>query len=477
MAEGYAVESRRPPVLGGPLDVALSRSGYSWLRTTIICLALLLEGMSSSSINVQVSAVRDALEPGRVELGLIASAFLLAYAGLLPVAGRLVDAWNRRTVFLLGVGLFGVGCLVCASAPAGWLLIAGRFVQGVGAALSAPAALALITADLPEGAHRNRAVALFGAMGAVGFSLGLVLPGFVVAQYGWRISFLVFVPVVLVVLAVTWTVRAAPPAERQPVDLLGSALLTGLLLVGMHTIGGIGSSPNWLLGVESVLVAALAVVLVRRGGVGGFPARVVRSPRVLACCVGLAAVFAGVLASMYIVSLGLQEQYGADAFAVGLAILPQPIAFSVLSGLGGRLVTRFGSNLVLGAGLLLTASALVYLGLAAFTLPPVAGMLPAMALVGAGLALCFPAASIGAVNAAPAEYRGTTAGLLTTWQNVGGATGLALVTALALVPEPGGDTGPVPGMYVSAAFILLGGLAALAIAVRSRVRVPTGRHR
>jgi MFS family permease len=446
----------------------MHQSRFSWFRMTTICLALLLEGMCSSSINVQIGDIRESLGPGRIELGLIVSTFLVAYAGLLPAAGGLVDAWNRRTVFLVGVATFGVGCLLCASAVGPWMLIGGRFVQGAGAALSAPAALALITSGLPAGSTRNRAVALYGAMGAAGFSLGLVVPGFVVARYGWRVSFLMFVPVVLAVLVLTYGVRCAPTNDRRRVDLVGAAFLTVILMVALHGIGGIGTSPGWLLGAEILVVVALATGLRRRGGVVGFPAQVMRLPVVRSSCAGLAAVFAGVVSSMYVVSLGLQLRDGADAAEVGLTILPQPIAFSVLSGFGARLVTRFGPGAVMNAGMLLVAVALAHLGIAAGRLPTFAGVLPAMTLIGAGLALSYPAASIGAVDAAPADHRGTTAGLLTTWQNVGGATGIALVTALALVPEPAARTDSARGVYVSAGLVVIGGLAARILTTRSR---------
>ena len=447
-----------------------SSQGMSRFRMTVICLALLLEGMSSSSINVQVDAIRVDLGPTGAELQLVAGAFLVAYAGLLPAAGRLVDSWNRRTVFLAGITLFGVGCLACAGAGSAWVLAAGRFVQGAGAALSAPAALALITAGLPEGSARNRAVALYGAMGAVGFSLGLVLPGAVVTFLGWRASFLLFVPVVVLVLAVTWSVRVPRTPSWQRIDLLGALLLTATLVVTMHGIGGVATLSVPVLVGHAVVVGVLMVSLVLRGGVAGFPSTVVRAPRVAAACVGMAGVFGGVVASMYVLSLGLAARLGADAFVVGLAILPQPVAFSLLAGTGARLVTRYGPGRTFAGGVVLLTVSIGYLGLAGASAPTAVAVLPAMAGVGAALALCFPSASIAAIDAAPVEFRGTTAGLLTTAQNVGGAAGLALVTALAVVPGHANQTGLRAGMLVSAAMVLVGGLAAAAVARSSSSR-------
>ena len=399
----------------------------SRFRMAIICLALLLEGMSSSSINVQISAIRGDLASAGAYLELVVGAFLISYAGLLPIAGRLVDVWNRRTVFLLGVGLFGVGCLLCAGAWSIWPLVAGRFIQGAGAALSAPAALALITTGLGEGHTRNRAIALYGAMGAVGFSLGLVLPGFVVANWGWRLSFLLFVPITLLVLAATVTVRTSGTKTPQRIDALGALLLTAALMIGMHAIGGIGTLSIWWLAGEFLAVDVIIVVLILRGGVGGFPREVLRSPRVIAACMALGSVFAAVVSSMYILSLGLEVHRGADAFDVALLILPQPLCFSLLAGFGSRLVGRFGPGRILAAGATLLVVSVCHLGAVGLTVSPLIGVLPAMAGVGVSLALCFPAASIAAVNSAPECFRGTTAGLLTTAQNVGGAAGLAAI--------------------------------------------------
>ncbi|MDN5856155.1 MAG: MFS transporter, partial [Actinomycetia bacterium] len=412
----------------GTAKLTRTNPGPSWVRTTIICLAVLLEGMSSSGINVQVVAVQEALSMGRAELGVVTAAFLVAYAGLLPAAGRLVDARGSGRVFLAGGLVFGFGCLVCAAALDGWMLGLGRFVQGAGAALSAPAALALITQALPAGSARNRAVGLYGAMGAIGFSLGLVLPSFAVAALGWRASFLIFVPVVLVVLRVAWTVRRTQSSKDQPVDLPGNVILTALMVLGVLVISGLGTWPLLHLAVPAGAVLLLVLALVRRGGIAGFPGEVLRSPQVTSSCLSLGAVFAGVISSYYVLSLALQTEQGHGPLAVGLMIVPNPIAFALLSAYGARLVSRFGYKRVLRAGLMLIAVALYYLAATGADTPYVLGMLPAQLAIGSGLALCYPAASIGAVDAAPEQYRGTTAGLLVTWQNLGGAIGLALVT-------------------------------------------------
>ncbi|WP_139417484.1 MFS transporter [Agromyces laixinhei] len=423
-------------------------------RMVVVCLALLLEGMSASGINVQIAVMRDDIGIGPAELALVASAFLIAYAGLLPIAGSLADTLDRRRVFLIGIALFGVGCIVCAFAPDAGLLITGRFVQGAGAALSAPAALALITEGLPAGAARNRAVALYGAMGAVGFSLGLVVPGVVVTLLGWRASFLVSIPVVLAVLGATWTIRARRTRSRERPDVVGAVLLTAALMLGVHLIGAIGGLPAIVAGVELAAFALVVVALFARRGVRGFPSGVASSPGVRAACLALAGIFAGVVASMYVLSLGLVES-GATALIVALVILPQPLAFSLLAGTGARLVTRIGAWRTVAIGAAVLIASLVWLGAVGLAVPPWVGVLPAMVGVGCALALAFPAVSVAAVDTAPEEARATTAGLLTTAQNIGGAVGIALVTTAGLVPVAGEPIGIQPAMFASAMFVVV----------------------
>ncbi|KRC58417.1 hypothetical protein ASE14_17600 [Agromyces sp. Root81] len=453
---------------GGASGAPLSRA-----RMVVVCLALLLEGMSASGINVQIAAMRDEVGIGSAELALVASAFLIAYAGLLPIAGSLADTLDRRRVFLLGIALFGVGCLVCAFAPEAWVLVAGRLVQGAGAALSAPAALALITEGLPNGAARNRAVALYGAMGAVGFSLGLVVPGLVVTVLGWRASFLVSIPVVLAVLAATWRIRAGRTRSTERPDLVGAVLLTAGLMIGVHLVGAIGRLPALLAGIELAVFGGVVIALIARRGVRGFPSGVVRSSGVRAACLALAGVFAGVVASMYVLSLGLVES-GATALVVALLILPQPLAFSMLAGSGARLVTRIGARPTAGIGAAVLVASLTWLGFVGLAAPPWVGVLPAMLGVGCSLALAFPAVSVAAVDAAPEEARATTAGLLTTAQNIGGAVGIALVTTAGLVPGVGESVGIEPAMFVSALFVVVAVAAAGVGAGRLRsLQTPT----
>lgn len=432
----------------------------------LVCLALFLEGMSSSSINVQVGAIRADLAPTDAQLQLVVSGFLITYAGLLPLAGQLADRWSRRRVFLLGLVLFGLGSVVCAAAAGPGWVVAGRFAQGAGAALSAPAALALVTHGLPEGLRRNRAVAMYGAMGAAGFSTGLVVPGLLVSWVGWRASFLVVLPLVLLVLAATWGIPDAATSGRGRIDVAGSLALTAVVAVVVHALGSVGDTSGGALVGLLTVGAALVGFLVRRGGVTGLPLEVFTTRRVLAAAIALGTVFAAVLSSMYVLSLALQEREGLDAHVVGLLILPQPLTFFAASSWGARSTARFGPGRTLAGGMVLIAASLAVVGLLGEARWP--AVLGAMAGVGAGMALVFPAASITAVDAVHENLRATTASVLTTAQNLGGALGLALLTAAALVPAAGGGVTARPGAWAAVAMLLVGGAAAALTARISR---------
>lgn len=443
------------------------RGALSTPRTVIVCLALLLEGMSSSSINVQVHGIRTDLGVAGAQLQLVVGAFLLAYAGFLPVAGRLADVASRRAVFRIGIVLFGVGCTMCALATGGLLVIAGRLVQGVGAAMSAPAALALITAGLADGPRRNRAVAIYGAMGAAGFSLGLALPGLVVAHLGWRAGFVLMLPFVVLVLAATAGIATNVPGEGR-IDIVGAALLTAALITAVHAIGGVGSLSLPVLAGEGLVAALLVVALVVRGGIAGYPARLVRHPGIVAACVAIGTTYAAAVSTMFVLSLGLQVRAGLDAFELGLLLVPQPVAFALTAGLGSRLVTRLGAGRVLAVGGLVLAGSLAVLVAAGASPSWVAAVPPAMAGVGASLGMLFPAASIAVVDAVPEPDRGSAAGVLAASQNIGGALGVAVMSALAVVPAATNDVGVRPGMAVGVVMVLFGGIVVATFLARGR---------
>ncbi|MCT9081067.1 MFS transporter [Streptomyces fulvoviolaceus] len=415
-----------------PPRVAFDRP--TWIRLLVLCAAVLFEGMSLSGISIQLADIQRDLELPADRLQLVASAFLATYAGFLPAGGRFADRWGRRRMFRTGVAVFGAGSLAAALAQESLLLVVARAVQGLGAAATAPAAVALIVTAFPEGAARNRALGVFSAMGAAGFSLGVVLGGLLTAGTGWRGGFLLYVPLSLLVLVLARRLPAdsghAAPGERtgwaQP------ALLVAGLITTVYAVGRVGSgSIPAVAAVAAAGVSALVVfaIVQSRSRRPLLPPGLATDRRMLAASIGLGGGFAAVTGAMFLVATALQDERGWSALDTGLGFLPQGLAVAALSTAAAGLANGRPPARPLLAGL-----AVLALGQLLYVTAPtgayLTGLLPAALLVGAGIALAYPAAALLASAAATARDQGAASGLLTTCQQAGSALGVAAVTAL-----------------------------------------------
>lgn len=318
----------------------------AWTRLLVLCTAVLFEGMSMSSINVQLPSIQRELRLSPDALQLVASSFLAAYAGLLLLGGKCADRWGHRPMFLAGVAIFSAGSLAAALSRSAALLIAARGVQGAGAAATAPAALALVISGFPEGAPRNKALGVFSAMGAVGFSLGVVSSGLLTQETGWRAAFLMYVPLGLLVLGIgarTLGPSSQSGTHRGPVPWLSGALVTGGL-TGVVWAGGLvgtGSAAE-VTAAGSIGLAAIALfaVLQARHRAPLLPLSLLADRRMAAAGLALGGAFAGVMGAMLLVATDLQSRDGYSALATGLAFLPQGLAVGLLSAPAARLVNR-----------------------------------------------------------------------------------------------------------------------------------------
>ncbi|MFD5483295.1 MFS transporter [Streptomyces hawaiiensis] len=442
----------------------------AWTTLLVLCTAVLFEGMSLSGINVQLADIRADLALGPDQLQLVAGAFLVAYAGLLLAGGTCADRWGGRRVFLAGVAVFGAGSLGAALAQDALPLVAARAVQGAGAAITAPAAVSLIVANFPEGAPRNRALGVFSAMGAAGFSLGVVTSGLLTEVFGWQGGFVLYVPLTVLVLVIGSRVLRVDEAmnapRRRPLPYGSALLATGGLAALIHGVGRVGSatSAEVTAFAGAGLLAILAFLAVQwRSRSPLLPLSLVADRRMAAACVALGGAFAGITGAMFLVATDLQDRQGYSALAAGLAFLPQGIAVGVLSTPSARLADRRPPTLLLLSGLaVITVGQLLYTTV--WSGSYITHLLPAALLVGAGIAVAYPAAVMLA-SAAARENQGTASGALVTCQQAGGALGVAAVTGIQSTASGVFLTGP---LSLWACF----GFAALALLVCSALLLP-----
>ena len=291
----------------------------------LLCTAQFVDVLDVNAAVVALPSIARDFGLGESELQWVVTAYVLVFAGCLLVSGRLADTYGRRRVFAVGLGVFTAASLACGLAPGAGVLVAARAVQGLGAALTAPAALALIVDAFPGD---RRAVAVWTGVAAVGGASGLVLGGVIADALGWRWVFLINVPIGLVALALTPRVLVESRAARRPFDLLAAVCATGGLALLVAALSG---RPVALAG-----AAMLLAVFVRRDRAAAEP--LVIRDRTVAIAAGAGAVLTattsgtGILASLY-----LQGEAGLDPSAAGLAMLPLSVAVVVGSIVGARM--------------------------------------------------------------------------------------------------------------------------------------------
>lgn len=438
-------------------------------RVVAVCSAVALEGMSASSINIQAAPIQEEFGLGDALVVAIATAFLIAYGGLLPLSGRLADLRDPRKVFAVGILAFTVGALVCAIAVEPLTIVVGRALQGVGAALTAPAAMVIVTQGR-AGAARTRAIAVYGAMGAAGFSLGLVLPGLVVAAVGWRAAFLLPVPLAVGVLLALRGLAAPARRPRERMPIRSAVAVTLALMLLMHALSDGARTPALLAG--EIVLAAFLLFWGRKGGGLGTSA-VLAAGGLRQACLALGTLYAAVLASLFAVSLALQHSGGLDALTVSLLLLPQPVCFTLFAPLSGRVIALLGMRGTAAAGGVVVVAALTPLVLWPSAVQHSLVVALSMGAVGVSLALAFPAITTWGIDAVGEGDRGTASSLLTACQNVGGSAGLAIVAATGALPSPGATSTLVEAVVLCLGFVLVGTAAVLAVARRTAVASST----
>ena len=409
-------------------------------------LALLLLAMTqfvividAAIVNVALPSIGSHLHFSRDDLSWVVNAYTLTFGGFLLLGGRMADLLGRRRMFMGGLVLFSLASLGGGLAESeGWLIVA-RAVQGLGAAIVSPAALSILTTTFSEGAERNRALGIWGAVAGAGGAVGVLLGGILTSGLNWRWVLFVNVPIGIAaaVLAPRILVESRSDSESRTFDIPGALTVTAGLALLVYTVvqavnDGWGATATLLrLAASAVLLAAFLIIELRSRHplmpFSIFRLRTLRGANIVGLLIGMS-----LFSMFFFISLYLQNVLRFSAIQTGLAYLPLAVGIIVSAGAASALVTRFGFKPILIAGLLLIAAGLLW-----FSQVPdpggsfAADILGPSLLAAVGLGFAFVPVTIAAVTGTQPHEAGLASGLINTSQQVGGALGLAILATVA----------------------------------------------
>jgi EmrB/QacA subfamily drug resistance transporter len=411
------------------------------LALAVIATAQLMVVLDTTIVNNALPHIQDALHFSGSSLEWVVNGYTLAFGGLLLLGGRSGDLLGRRRIFIFGIVVFSVASLLGGLATSQAWLLSARAVQGVGAAFAAPTALSLIAVTFPEGAPRNRAMAVYASMSVAGGSVGLIASGLLVNYANWR--WVLFVNVPIGVLVALLAPRVLSESERRPgnFDLPGAVTASLGLAALVYGLSSAATSSNGVshwgdtkviasLVAAVVLLGAFAVIEARASH-PLLPVRVLRSrdrsgAYLIALCVGTA-----LFGMFFFLTLFLQDVWGYSALKSGVAYLPIMATVMVMSGAASQLVPRVGARPLLIAGSVIAAGGLFWLSRLTEHSSYAGGMLGPMMVTAAGIGLMFVPMSLVALTKVADADAGVASSLLNTGQQVGGSIGLAVLGTVA----------------------------------------------
>jgi EmrB/QacA subfamily drug resistance transporter len=417
----------------------METTGNRWIALYVLCAGVLMIVLDVTIVNVALPSIQEDLGFSQSSLAWVVNAYLIAFGGLLLLAGRVGDLVGQRRVFLSGVALFTFASLLCALAQSAGMLIAARFVQGVGGALTSAVVLGIIVTMFPEPREQAKAIGVYSFVASAGGSIGLLAGGALTEAINWHWIFFVNVPVgvVTALLAIRLVENRPGIGVGAGADLPGAVMLTAGLMLGVYTIlevdeQGWGSAQTLALG--GVSIALLAAFVARQARIANplMPLRLFRSRNVAGANAVMALWTVGMFGMFFLGALYMQQILGYDPLEVGMAFLPVTAVMGVLSlRYAEPLITRFGPRAVLIPGLVCIAAGLLLFTQAGTHADYALDILPVMALLGLGAGLAAPSLMTLAMSGATPSDSGLASGLVNTTVQVGGAIGLAVLATLA----------------------------------------------
>jgi EmrB/QacA subfamily drug resistance transporter len=410
---------------------------HRWRVLAVVAAAFFMTILDVSIVNVALPSIGRALKFSPANLQWVITAYAITFGGFLLLGGRAADLLGRRRVFMVGVVLFTLASLVCGLAQSEAMLIAARAVQGLGAAIISPAALSIVMTSFEEGADRNKALGIWGALGGSGAAVGVLAGGLLTKYLGWEWIFFVNVPVGAAVLALTPRIvpeSRSDTAERD-FDPLGAVTVTAGLALLIYSISraptvGWGSARTilLLLGSGALLIAFL--VNERRVKNPLMPFQIFRV-RTVAGANGVGALLGAVIfANFFVLTLYVQDILNYSALKTGVTFVATAGTAVVSAGVAQALTTRLGAKPVMAVGLALMTGAMIWYAQIPVHGSYVSDLLPGYLMVGVGIAFAFVPVSIAALAGVAEPEAGLASGLINTSQQIGGAIGVAVASTV-----------------------------------------------
>ena len=436
----------------------------------LLCAAQFMVVLDIAIVNVALPSIQADLAMSQDSLQWVVIAYGLMLGGFLMLGGRLADVVGRKRVLISGLAIFTAASMLAGLAESADLLIASRALQGFGAAMIPPAALSILAVTFEEGAARNRALGLYGAVAGISATVGVIASGLLTDGPGWRAIFLLNVPIgiALIVMAARFLRGEAREVTDDPFDVAGAVTLTGSLLVVVYALSQ-GPEDGWgwstlglFAGAAALMVAFLAIETTSREPL--VPGIAVRNRTLVAANLSALFTFSTFFGLIFCGTLLMQQVLGYSATKTGVAwVATSGVSFFAAGLTGSKLATVLGPRKLLIGGQALLAVAMLMLASVPADADYWTDLLPAFLLAGIAVGAAAPAVQIAALAGVEERLTGVASGLVETSREIGGAIGVA-VAATVLASQAGLD-----GFH--AAFLALAVIAALG-AVNSSVRFP-----
>jgi EmrB/QacA subfamily drug resistance transporter len=408
-----------------------------WLVLAIVGAAFFMTILDVAIVNVAIPSIQTDLNISEATVQWVLTAYAITFGGFLLLGGRMADLLGRRLIFIVGLTLFTAASLACGLANSSSVLIGARAVQGIGAAIISPAALSIVTTTFEEGAERNKALGIWGALGGSGAAAGVLFGGILTKYLGWEWIFFVNVPVGALVFGLTFPFVPESRADlgHRRFDAAGAITITSSLAIFVYAISkapnvGWGTTRTILLLLASAALLAVSIAIESRTSAPLVPLRIFRLRSLLGANIVGFLLGAVIYANFFVLTLYVQQVLGWSALRTGVTFLATAGTTVIWAGVAQALTTRFGPRPVIFVGLIVLAASMGW-----YTQIPVDGhywpdLLPAYITFALGLAFAFVPVTIAALAQVEHRDAGLASGLINTNQQIGGAIGVAIASTI-----------------------------------------------